>query len=111
MIKKVELPVFYGTLVLFQDHDIKEAFDIIDVEYDGKAFGAFSVIAVDKAGHQAYVIIFDECTNSTVAHEAVHTAYRIIEEHELKKDEELIAYLTGWVVTQCHKYLNVAKDK
>ena len=107
MIKKIEIPVFFGTLILFQDHNIEEAFKLINVKYDGKEFGAFSVVAIDKLGHQGFVIIFDECTHQTVSHEAVHIAYRIAEEHELKKDEELIAYLTGWVTAQCYKYLKV----
>ena len=107
MIKKVNLPIFHGTLILFCDHDIKEAFSLINEKYDGKEFGAYSVVAIDKEGRQGFVIIFDECTHETISHEAVHIANRIAEEHELKKDEELIAYLTGWVTAQCYKYLKV----
>ncbi len=104
MIKKIDIPIFFGTLILFQDHDIQEAFKLINVKPEERDFGAFSVVAVDKVGHQAFVIIFKECVPHTVAHEAVHVAHRIAEEHDMKKDEELIAYLTGWVTAQCYKY-------
>ena len=70
-------------------------------------FDAISGYDIDKEGHYGYGIIFSACTPSIIAHEAVHVAHDIIETHGLDKDEELIAYLAGWVVVQCHKYLNV----
>lgn len=105
MIKKINIPIFHGTLILFQDVEIDEAFRMVNLEYDEESFGAFSSVCYDRSGRQAFVIIFDDCDHETVAHESVHIAHRICEEHDIEKDEELIAYLTGWVVTQCYKYL------
>ena len=81
---------------------------MLNLEFDeDQPFGAFSSVCYDKSGNQAFAIIFAECDPQAVAHEAVHIAHRIAEEHDIEKDEELIAYLTGWVVTQCHKYLKI----
>ena len=110
MIKKLEIPIFHGTLILFQDVEIEKAFAMVNMDYDGDDyFGAISQVCIDRNGNRAFVIIFDECDPQAVAHEAVHIAHRIIQEHGMEGDEELIAYLTGWVVTQCHKYLRVEK--
>ena len=109
MIKKLTIPIFHGTLILFQDVEIEEAFKMVNLEYDEETFGAFSSVCYDSSGRQAFVIIFDDCDPDTVAHESVHIAHRIIQEHGMAGDEELIAYLTGWVVPQCHKYLRVEK--
>ena len=108
MIKKVNIPIFHGTLILFQDVEMEEACKMVNLEYDDDLLcGAFSSLCYDRDGRQAFVIIFDDCDNETVAHESVHIAHRIAESHDIEKDEELIAYLTGWVTSQCHKYLKV----
>lgn len=108
MIKKVNIPIFHGTLILFQDVEIEKAFAMVNMEYNGDDyFGAISQVCEDRNGNRAFVIIFDDCDNETVAHEAVHVAHRIAEEHGINYDEEFIAYMTGWVTTQCHKYLKI----
>lgn len=108
MIKKIDIPIFFGTLVLFQDYDIEKACAIAEFDYDPEnKFDAYAGISVDKKGNTGFVIIFAKCTPEIIAHEATHVANRICERNEMEKDEELIAYLTGWVVTQCHKYLKV----
>ena len=108
MIKKVNIPIFHGTLILLQGMEIEQAMSMVNIEYDpDDKFGAFSSVCYDRSGRQAFVIIFDDCDNETVAHEAVHIAHRITEEHDMESDEELIAYLVGWIVGQCHKYLKV----
>lgn len=108
MIKKLTIPIFHGTLILFQDVEPEKAFAMVNIEYDGDDyFGAISQVCEDRNGNRAFVIIFDECDPQAVAHEAVHVAHRIAEEHGINYDEEFIAYMTGWVVTQCHKYLRV----
>lgn len=107
MIKKINIPIFFGTLVLFQDYDMKKACQIMGFKEDHFDYDAISGHEVDKDGHLGYGIIFDKCTPSIIAHEAVHTAHQIIETHDMSNDEELMAYLTGWVVEQCHKYLKV----
>jgi hypothetical protein len=109
MIKKIDIPIFHGTLILMQGIPLEEAFGMVNLEYDPEEpFGAYTSVCYDRSGRQAFVIIFDDCDNETIAHESVHIAHRIVEEHGIEKDEELIAYLTGWVATQCHKYLKVA---
>ena len=108
MIKKVTIPIFHGTLILFQGVEPAEAFAMVNMEYDpDDYFGAITTVCVDRTGNKAIVIIFDECDPQAVAHEAVHAAHFIISERGMENDEELIAYLTGWVVAQCHKYLKV----
>ena len=108
MIKKIKIPIFFGTLVLFQNYDIKKACKIANFDYDpNNTFDGYSGTNTDRDGHFGYIIIFDKCDASIISHEAVHIAHRILNRNGIEKDEELIAYLTGWITAQCCKYLNV----
>ena len=109
MIKKISIPIFYGTLVLFQDYDIEKACKELSIKEDNiNAFDAITGCDTDSEGHVGYGIIFRKCTAPIIAHEAVHVAHNIIEMHGMSNDGELVAYLTGWVTLQCHKYLKVS---
>ena len=104
MLKKIHIPIFSGYLLLYQDCDVEEVCkkhgfsnDICD-----------AMTGVDHYRNDilAFVTIFINKNDlNTMAHEAVHFAHFLIREAAMNEDEELIAYLSGWFMEQCSKYL------
>lgn len=67
-------------------------------------------------GEHSYHMVFKKeyCNARVVAHEALHIVHKIFEDRYIQIDidnDEPEAYLLGWVVGQCHKYLKLKKIK
>ena len=108
MIKQIKIPIYFGDLVLIQDIPLDEIRKKHNIE--GISCDAIAWHEVDKAGVTGYMMAFKKCKPSIIAHEADHIANRIMVDRNIPvsfENEETHAYLVGWVVEQCHKFLKV----
>ena len=48
---------------------------------------------------------------NTIAHESYHACYRILKPRAIKMDEELVAYLMGWMVSGICEVYNLFEVK
>ena len=62
------------------------------IEFEDTAIGS-----VTHAKGDVYCWVSDTDLCSTIFHEMVHVAFTICEVKGMKRDEELIAYLVGWL--------------
>lgn len=114
MIKKIKIPIYFGTLVLIQKKHLED----IPKKWKPKGFdlsgyGGITMEHDNKRGCRYFIIAFCKPTYAeTVAHEALHCAHRIFQHRQIHSDQandEQTAYLVGWIVRQCHKHLKIAK--
>ena len=110
MIKQIKIPIFSGSLILIQGEPMDEIRKNHNIE--GEPCDAITWKELDKSGTTGYMIAFKNCAPPTIAHEADHAVNRIMVDRNIPisyENEEVHAYLVGWVVEQCHKFLKVEK--
>lgn len=100
MIFGVEIPIFLMHVIFIGDCSAEEAAELAYNYEDGHAHVGFSQcgdggVRVDKG--DIYCWVKDTSKASFVFHELVHVAFSICEEKGIIADEELIAYLMGWL--------------
>lgn len=108
-IKKISIPLYSGWLILHQTDDLKEVqdkYNLTDISgCDGIAF-----VLEDKSGIMNYYMAFESKTTAEIiAHEALHITNYIMDRHCIRPDlinDEPQAYLLGWIVKQCDKFIN-----
>ena len=66
----------------------------------------------DRAsGYTKYVMLFEESAKAhVIAHEALHIVTYLFQDRNIRienNNDEPAAYLLGWIVGECHKFLNV----
>ncbi len=112
--KTVQIPLYGGKIVVYQVSDLKaiqEKHDLTDVE----GCDALSFQINSKQGVGVFYLAFEGKPNpSIIAHEAVHITNMILKHIYAKLDienDEPQAYLLGWIVEQCHKFLEVKNEK
>ncbi|KKL55267.1 hypothetical protein LCGC14_2257120 [marine sediment metagenome] len=111
--KKLWVPLFNNRLRLYDVNS--KGFKKIDKKYNvqiSKAAGAFCFEKTIK-GYPTVIIVINkkyypkEDLAATIAHEAVHAVNFIFIMKGLIADrynDEAQAYLTGWIVRECHKF-------
>jgi hypothetical protein len=109
--KKIKVPLYFVTLVLVQAKDISCLNKKLDIEVSNKTTDAYMYQRDTKNGDIEYYMVFKKKTTAQIiAHESVHTVNAIFNrvhiEPNLHNDESQ-AYLMGWIVKQCHKFLKV----
>jgi len=114
MIKKIKIPIYNGTLVLIQNKSLQDIPKKWKPEkFDLSGYAAVTCHRDNKFGFRYFVILFTKSIGSkTIAHEALHCMSDIFDHRGIKFDiynDEPAAYLLGWIVDQCHKYLKVKK--
>jgi len=112
MIKKIDIPIYFGTLIIIQ----KKSFKKIPRKYKPKNFDlngyeAYTDYVDIKNGYRIYLMVFLKPTNSRIiAHEALHIMNKIFDHRNIDytyKNDEHGAYMLGWIIGECHKYLNI----
>ena len=108
--KTIEIPIFFGKLILIQTNDrgfIKEKY-LKEVEVDLDMFEGLSFRNYQRSGYSMYVIWVNEnITLEGLAHESLHTANYILKDRMVGvtlENDEAQAYLMGWILKQCLKY-------
>lgn len=110
-IKKVEIPIYYGNLIIIVSNDYSEVAKKFKLQkYNVELFGAFSWKERDKNDILNYYVCVDEkVSNHLVAHEVVHLVNFIFLEKGIELDrinDEPQAYLTGWIFKQINNFLD-----
>ena len=105
--KKIKIPLYSGSLILHKCKDLKE----IEKKYNLTDCSDCDALAI-KLGSK-YIIAFSDTINpNIIAHESLHVVSDIflnIGAVMDLKNQELQCYLIGWVVEQCHKFLEGVK--
>lgn len=111
-IKKIEIPIYFGKLVLIQDKNWEK----VNKKYKTQAtknFEAFFFKEEKKSGRIEYVVCFHKNVKSgTIAHEAVHVVNNIFKDRFINLDtenDEPQAYLTSWIVSEIENFLKKKK--
>ena len=112
--KKIKIPLYHGQLSIVQVESLSD----IEEKYKLSSLKGFEAITFRNHmgnGYSRYVLAFEENTTpNIIAHEALHLVALIYEDRgmilEIENDEPQ-CYLLGWIVGQCHKFLNVSVKK
>lgn len=113
MQKIITIPIYYGKLVLFQLDDLKDIPKEFDPEFDTHGYNGLTWTHDSETGFRYFCMAFEmNTTQKIIAHESYHCLNNIFEhrgiQHDLRNDEPA-AYLLGWIVERCHKYLKIKK--
>ena len=108
--KKVKIPIYYGTLVIIYTDNLQEVCDKYGISGDASGTDALVFSDTDKNGVSRFFACFSErgLTGSIMAHESVHIVNDIFSSRGVKLDPsngEPQAYLTGWIFEQIETFL------
>ena len=113
MIKKINIPIFFGELVLIQKKKLSDIPKKWAIDFDFHGYAATCYTKNTKGGCLRVVIAFmNPTTPEIIAHEAYHAVNNLFVNNGIKPDlynDEPAAFILGWIVKQCHKYLKVKK--
>jgi len=108
--KTITIPLYHGDLIIHQVKDLKEVSDKYGTQ-DLHGFEAASFRNDKKNGYSRYVLAFEETVDPMIiAHECLHFVGQLFADRYMVMDinnDEPQAYLLGWAVKQCHKYLKI----
>ncbi len=112
--KRIKIPIYFGELHIIQSDSLEEVIEEFGLE-DLPAFEAVVLPKPLENGYTRYFMIFNmSVTPKIIAHECIHVVNNIFHDRGIKLDllnDEPQAYLVGWVVEQCHKYLKLNKNE
>lgn len=114
--KKIKIPIYFGDLIIIQVENSEEKEKIIK-KYNLEILNgneAFMFRNHHYSGYTRYIMVFEEETNPRIiAHESLHLVRCIFEDRkiffETNYNDEAQCYLLGWIVGECHKFLNIKK--
>lgn len=110
--KKLEIPLYHSDLIICQADDLKEFEEKYELE-DLNGFSAVVFERITKKGYLKHYMCFNKnVTPSVIAHEAFHVTSLVFQSAGIIPDadnDEPQAYLLGWIVEKCHKFLKVKK--
>ena len=102
--KKIEIPIFTGTLIIHRDKDLKA----VSKKYKTKSLEAYGAVSLRGESPREYIVAFEGYDPSLIAHEVVHVVNFIFLDcgQELDRvNDEAQAYLTGWVFEQIYNFV------
>lgn len=104
--KRIKIPMYFQNLMIIQTDDFDEIEKVYGLD---KAPGGYDAVTFLWKGD--IVVVFNsKVTPSIVAHESVHICsfifYLVGAEKDINNDEHE-AYITGYVVEQIHKTIEV----
>jgi hypothetical protein len=113
--KKIKIPIYFGDLIIIQVENSEEI-EKIKKKYNielPNSFNAFT-FNIYKKRYTRYIMVFEEnCNPRMIAHESLHVVRYIFEDRkmwfETNDNDEAQCYLLGWIVGECHKFLNIKK--
>lgn len=112
-VKELNVPLFPGKVEVIQTNDFKSVIKKYKLQnMEGIEACAFRI---EKKGIAKYYMLFNtEVNASVIAHECAHIVNYIFDDVFIKLDvdnDETQCYLLGWLVGECHKFLNGIKSK
>ena len=105
--KKIKIPVYGGNLYLIQTEDFKSIEDKYRLQ-DTSLFDAFTF----PLNGDYFMCFGKKWDYNIIAHESLHVVSDLFNDCNITMDlnnQEPQCYLLGWVVEQCHKFLEGAK--
>jgi hypothetical protein len=105
-VKNTRIPIYGGKFTIIVTDDFKE----VEKKYNLEDTNGFDAMFVQAKKGAIHYIIALQTRNSpgTVAHECMHACNAIFKDNEITPDldnDEPQAYLLGWLVDECHKFL------
>ncbi|MBE3102469.1 MAG: hypothetical protein IMZ47_09425, partial [Firmicutes bacterium] len=97
MTRQIKIPIYYGYLILHQNVPMEKVCK--DYGWKNGDFDAISGRDIGRNGVYGYIMAFEKCSPSIIAHEADHIAFRIMKDRGIgigSSNEEVHAYLVGW---------------
>lgn len=118
-ILKINIPIYYGHLIIVISEDFKATRDELKVPMDDTELhycNAFIFGRRNKNGVNEYLLVFKPTApNSTIAHECFHFTNWLYRDRGVKADidnDEPQAYLLGWAVGQvCDAFVKYEAKK
>jgi hypothetical protein len=102
--KRIKIPIYDERLILYKCEDFKP----LEKKYNLNDCSGYDAVTFEA--HGSIIIIFSEnVTPAIIAHESLHAAGYIFKAISATMDiinDEPQCYLLGWVVEQCHKFLD-----
>ena len=112
-VKKINIPVYFGTLVIIQKKSLKDIPKKWAIDFDFHGYAATTYTKNTKSGYLRIVMAFmKNTTPEIIAHESYHAVCYLFSKDGIELDihnDEHGAFVLGWIVKQCHKYLNIKK--
>lgn len=112
--KKIKIPLYSGDVTIIQTDNFKK----IEKKYSFESLhtlDAFMFRNPKKNGYSRYIIVFSKTIDSSViAHECLHFVNYVFEDSNIIldiKNDEPQCYLLDWIVSECHKFLNIDDSK
>ncbi len=110
--KTKKIPLYHADLIIVQDDDAQKILDKYNIRFNIHGFGAATFRSHTKSGYDRYVIAFnnEDISASLIAHEAFHVVTYLFEDKQIRienNNDEPAAYLLGWIVGECHKFLKI----
>jgi hypothetical protein len=108
MEKTIKIPIYSGKLIIIQSDNFSD----IEKKYNLVSLEDYSAFCFKKQNNSStYVMVFGvDVTAGIIAHESFHVVTTLFEDSLITIDnnnDEPAAYLLGWIVEQCHKFLNI----
>ena len=103
-ITKVEIPIYFGTIVIILTEDFKKVDEVYNTKIEGNSYDA----VVFDVGEECIVALKSICW-SVIAHEVVHIVNSIYLRCNIlldRENDEPQAYLTGWIINEIEQFVN-----
>ena len=115
MKKKVKIPIYFGEIIIIQANKLDHIPKKWNINFDFCGYAATCYTKNTKDGCLRIVMAFMKPTTpEIIAHESYHAVSYLFShcgiKHDVNNDEQG-AFILGWVVKQCHKYLNIKQTK
>lgn len=102
--KRIKIPIYSGNLILYKCDNLKD----IEKKYNLADCSDCDAITMHINGD--YIVAFtDKISPGIIAHESLHVVSDLFGDIVATLDinnQEPQCYLLGWVVDQCHKFLD-----
>jgi len=111
-IKKIEIPLYFGNLVMIECEDLQEVARKYGIKEDMSGYQAITFQNINSSLFECVMAYSMGCENKTIAHECVHFISNLFICRGVKLDafnDEPTAYLMGWVFEQNEKFINNKK--
>ena len=111
MKKKINIPIYFGQIIIIQKKKLSDIPKKWSIDFDFHGYAATCYTKNTKDGCLRIVMAFmNPTTAEIIAHESYHAVNYLFSRSGIKHDpnnDEHGAFILGWIVNQCHKYLKV----
>lgn len=107
--KKIKIPIYGGNLIIDVVESMEEGFKKYNINCSSYQYEAISIKLIIQGKREYIVLIKENASPGTIAHEAKHTVNNIFghigQDLDINNDEAE-CYLLGWIVNRIHEKLN-----